>query len=117
MNIINKIEILIRKKQLEKYFTKKYFDYIILVLALALSIYCGWSVLQTALGLVVLYFFLISKNSLEFARATSFFFLLAIIASVFGYDGKAEKLAVVALSFLAIAVIAAISENRSKYER
>lgn len=111
---MNKIDTFIKENKLEEYFTKKYFDYFLLGVALVLSLYLDWSIMRIIGGLLVLYIFLNPLKSEIYGKATLFFLTLVPITLMMDRDGKAEKLAVAAYGMMVLTVVMSIWETKKE---
>lgn len=114
MSMFNKVENLIKEYKIEKYFTKKYFDYFLLTIAFLIAVYVDWGLKQIVAGLAVLFVILNPIKSEVFAKAALYILAIVPIALIFGRDGKAEKLATAAYGMLVMTVVMAIWEMKKE---
>lgn len=108
--MLDKIENLIKKYNIEEYFIKKYLDCFLLTLALIVAIYVDWGIKETAAGLLALFILLNPIKSEFFAKGALYFLVLTPVALVLGREGKAEKLAIIVYGMLVATVVMAIWE-------
>lgn len=110
----NKIEKAIKEYRMEGLFTKRYFDYFILIVAFVLAIALDWGTAEIALLLAAIYLFLNPIKSQLYATGALLALVLTPVALVLGRETKADKLAIVAYGLLALTVVTDILENKKK---
>ena len=115
--MIDQIEKLIIEFKLEKYFTKKYFDYFLFTVALVIVIYADWGIKEILMVIIALIVFLNPVKSEIYSKIALVLLVLTPITLAMGRDIKAEKLAMAVYGFLVLTIIISIIEYKKERQK
>jgi hypothetical protein len=115
--MIKKLDNLIRQNNLEKYLTKKYFNYFIIGFFGLLGLYLNWDANMMVAGLALVWLLLFPLKSQVLAKLAILFLAMTLIMLTLNRNGRAEIFSELAFLLLIISVITACFFERDRLEK
>lgn len=109
--MISKIDNIITSNGLEKYFSKRYFNQMLILFLGLLGLYLNWSFKEITVVSFLVWHLLMPISSQYLARITVFGFVSAPLMIVFGRPERADTFAELSFLFFAITISTLIYEN------